>query len=421
MYFCSKKRLEDKIKTFSTFGATQNGGITRYSLSKEAHQARDEFKRRMEKIGAQVYTDDLANMYAILKGDGTKKEKIVMASHLDSVKNGGNYDGVLGVLSAMEVLETIHDQNIPHHHDLVAMVWTNEEGSLYPPAMMCSAILSYEDLPSSFKDCFVEETLLNSRSVLNPNETFKDALEASPYKGDKKNRLNKKDYLAMFELHIEQGPILTNNHNDIGVVTCVLGMCNYRIKIYGESDHAGTTPMKYRKDALYAASKVLLYLHEQLDKLPKDLVYTTGEIICQPNVHTVIPSYVEFSLDARHENPDVIKEVVKIIHSLPNEVEKCRVKPVLAWERDTVYFNKTLVDYVLKSSEGLGYTHQYINSGAGHDAQMISYVLPTTMIFVPSKDGHSHCEIEHTPLENCEKGVNILLNAVLTCDKNFEK
>ena len=136
MYKCSLERMTDKIKTFSTFGDAGHGGITRYSLSPEAIQAREEFKKRMEAIGAIIEIDDLANMYATLPGTDKDAKRIVMGSHVDSVKNGGNYDGILGVMSAMEVLETVADQNIPHKHPLTAMIWANEEGSLYPPAMM---------------------------------------------------------------------------------------------------------------------------------------------------------------------------------------------------------------------------------------------------------------------------------------------
>ena len=255
-----------------------------------------------------------------------------------------------------------------------------------------------------------------SKSVLDPSKTFEMALNASGYKGDEKNRLNPKDYKAMFELHIEQGPILEAAGNDIGVVTCVLGMVNYRIKITGQADHAGTTPMKYRHDALFAAAKVLLYLHEELDKLDPQLVYTTGEILCHPNVHTVIPDYVEFSIDARHEDPKVIEQVVSVIENMPSDVAKCKVDYEVAWTRDTVYYDKQLVDFVQKSVDELGYSNQKINSGAGHDAQFASYMLPTTMIFVPSKDGHSHCEPEFTSTELCTKGASVLLNAVLLCD-----
>ena len=222
-----------------------------------------------------------------------------MASHCDSVKNGGNYDGILGVMGAMEVLETVAAEKIPHRHNLTAMIWTNEEGSLYPPSMMASGVLCYDYLPENIRYKFKHEDMLQSKSILDASQTFGDALEASGYKGPKENRLNPKDYKAMFELHIEQGPILEAAGNDIGVVTCVLGMLCYRIEDLRTGRPCGhNSPMKYRHDAFYAAAKVLQYLHDELDKLDPDLVYTTGEIVLHPNVHTVIPDYVDFSLDA---------------------------------------------------------------------------------------------------------------------------
>ncbi len=417
MYTCSEERMQDKISTMSKYGDAGHGGVTRYSLSEAAIQAREEFIKRMKNCGAEIKTDDVANVYATIKGSDPSLPGIVMASHVDSVKNGGNYDGILGVISAMEVIETITKEKIPHKHNITAMIWTNEEGSLYPPAMMCSGIVCYDYLPEEIRKKFRYEDMIRSVSVLDGTSTFQEALEKSGYKGEKSNRLNPKDYKAMFELHIEQGPILEAEGKDIGVVTCVLGMVNYRIKITGQADHAGTTPMKYRKDALFAAAKVLIGLHEKLDKLDPELVYTTGEIVCHPNVHTVIPDYVEFSLDARHENPEVIRQVVEIIENIPSEVEKCSVASQVAWTRDTVYYDKKLVGFVQESVDELGYSNRKINSGAGHDAQFASYMLPTTMIFVPSKDGHSHCEEEFTPVEQCTKGASVLLNTVLKCDK----
>ncbi|MDD4690962.1 MAG: Zn-dependent hydrolase [Eubacterium aggregans] len=416
MYICSEERMQDKISTMSTFGDAGHGGITRYSLSPEALKARGEFVRRMQAVGAEIKTDDMGNIYATLKGSEEGLPAIVTGSHCDSVKNGGNYDGILGVMGAMEVLETIAAEKIPHKHDITAMIWTNEEGSLYPPAMMSSGVICNDYLPDDIKVKFVHEDMLASKSVLDKTKTFGEALDASGYKGEKANRLNPKDYKAMFELHIEQGPILEAEGKDIGVVTCVLGMINYRIRTYGQSDHAGTTPMKYRKDALYASAKILQYLHDELDHLDADLVYTTGEILCHPNVHTVIPDFVDFSIDARHEDPKVIEQVVDVIKNMPKEIVGCKVDYDVAWTRDTVYFNETLVGYVQDAVKELGYSNQRINSGAGHDAQFAAYMMPTTMIFVPSKDGHSHCEPEFTSAKQCTQGASVLLNAILKCD-----
>jgi N-carbamoyl-L-amino-acid hydrolase len=406
MLTCSKERVRDKIETFAKFGATGNGGITRFSLSKEDLQARAEFVKRMKAAGAEITTDDMANMYATLPGTEPGLPRIVIASHSDSVRNGGNYDGILGVITGMEVIETIVAEKIPHRHPITAMIWTNEEGSLYPPAMMSSGVICGK---------FDKAKMLASKSP--EGKTFGQALEESGYVGDEANRLNPKDYMAMLELHIEQGPVLEAENKQIGVVEGVVGMVNYRIRTYGQSDHAGTTPMPYRRDALLAAASAIKYLHAELDKLDSDLVYTTGEILCHPCIHTVIPDFVDFSLDARHKDPEVIKQVVEVIKNMPKEFDKCEVKYEEAWSRKTIEFDKELIDLVQKSADAYGYTSKRMYSGAGHDAQYVAEMMPTTMVFVPSKDGHSHCEPEFTPVEDCWRGINVVLQTVLEIDK----
>ncbi|MEE3355914.1 MAG: M20/M25/M40 family metallo-hydrolase, partial [Candidatus Weimeria sp.] len=242
MYTCSLERMKDMIATFSKYGDAGHGGITRYSLSPAAISARQEYEKRMKAIGAEIEVDDVGNMYATLPGSDPDAKRIVMASHVDSVKNGGNYDGILGVMSAMEVLTTVATEKIPHKHPLTAMIWTNEEGSLYPPAMMCSGIVCYDYLPDSIKPGFVYENMMASKSIVDNKTTFGEALDASGYKGDRKYRLSPEKYEYYFETHIEQGPILEDNGNDVGVVDCVLGMFNYRLKFYGQTTHAGTFP-----------------------------------------------------------------------------------------------------------------------------------------------------------------------------------
>ncbi len=418
MFKCDVKRMQDKITTFSKFGDTGKGGITRYSLSPEANLAREEFVKRMEKIGAIIETDDLANMYATLPGTDSEAKRIVMGSHADSVKKGGNYDGILGVLGAMEVLETIATEKIPHKHPVTAMIWTNEEGSLYPPAMFCSGIVCYDYLPENISVNFKYENLMKSTSVLDKVTTFGEMLEKSKFKGKKENRLSPEKYKGMIELHIEQGPILEDNNNEIGLVQCVLGMFNYRIRFFGQAAHAGTFPMAKRQDALFAASQAICYLHEEIDKLGRpELVYTTGEIVCQPCVHTVIPDFVDFSIDVRHEDPKVLEAVMNIIKTLPEKTwAGCNCEIEEKWKRDTVYFNQELKDLVEEAASELGTKHQKINSGAGHDAQFCNYVIPTTMIFVRTKDGLSHCEEEFATTEDCTAGATVMLNAVLKLD-----
>lgn len=419
MYKCSVERMTDKIRTFSAFGDAGHGGITRYSLSPEAIMARNEFSRRMEAIGASIEIDDVGDMYATIAGSDPDAKRIVMASHVDSVKNGGNYDGILGVMSAMEAIETVEAEQIPHRHPLTAMIWTNEEGSLYPPAMMCSGIVCYGYLPEAIRAKFKYEDMMNSKSVLDRTQTFGQALDTSGFKGDKKYRLNPLRYKYMFETHIEQGPILEDEGNEIGVVDCVLGMFNYRLKFYGQTVHAGTFPMPKRRDALYAAAQALCWLHGEVDRLGySDLVYTTGEVVCHPCVHTCVPDYFDFSFDARHVDAGKLGRVLDIVKSCAEKTwAGCTCEIVKMWNRDTVYWDGQLVGFVKEAAEELGVKHRYIHSGAGHDAQFASYMLPTTMIFVQSKDGLSHCEAEYSTPEHCTSGASVMLNAVLKADK----
>jgi N-carbamoyl-L-amino-acid hydrolase len=414
--------MKDKIATFSQFGDAGHGGITRYSLSEEAVLARNEFIRRMEAIGAEIEIDDMANMYATIQGSNPNAKRIVMGSHIDSVMNGGNYDGILGVLSAMEVLETVVREKIPHTHPLTAMIWTNEEGSLYPPAMMSSGVVCNEFLPEDIRVNFKYEDMMNVKSIVDNKTTFGEALEKSGFKGNKIYRINPKNYLCMFETHIEQGPLLEDSGNDIGVVDCVLGMFNYRIRFFGQTTHAGTFPMEKRKDALYAAAQAICYLHEEIDKLNiPELVYTTGEIVCHPCIHTCVPDYTDISIDARYENAAELKRVEKVVQSLSKrEWAGCTCETEAAWNRDTVYWDKRLVSYVEEAAKESGVKYRYIHSGAGHDAQFVSYMLPTTMIFVQSKKGLSHCEQEYSSPEHCTMGATVMLNAVLKADKDFE-
>lgn len=406
MLTCNKERLEDKIKTFSKFGDTGKGGITRLALSPADLEAREEFCKRCTVLGMEIKTDDMANIYATIPGE-EGLPAIMTGSHIDSVKQGGNYDGILGVLIGLEVAETIVREKIEHKHPITVVVWTNEEGARFEPAMMSSGVITGK---------FDKDVMLASKD--SEGITFKEALEASGYMGEVKNRASVKKCRALVELHVEQGPVLEYENIDIGVVEGVCGMINYEFTFIGQADHAGTTPMKYRKDALYAATKTIQYLHDELDKLDSKLVYTTGKISAHPNIHTVIPDMVKFTLDARHQDPEVIRQVIEIIKDIPKVVEKCEVSYEEAWSRKTVKFDPKFVDYVEKNAKEYGYSAKRMYSGPGHDAQFITDIIPTTMIFVPSKRGHSHCEKEFTSLDNCLKGANVLLQTILDIDRN---
>ncbi|MDR3364559.1 MAG: Zn-dependent hydrolase [Clostridiales Family XIII bacterium] len=407
MYQTDKERMTEKITAFSKYGDLGNGGITRLSLSEADLAARADFKQRAEALGMAVVSDDIGNIYATLPGEDAGLKRIVVGSHADSVRSGGNYDGIYGVLSGLEAAETIVTEKIPHRHPLTVMIWTNEEGARFEPAMMSSGIVLGK---------FEKEKM---RAVVETGGavTFGEALDASGWVGDAKNRLNQDDYCAYFEPHIEQGPVLEEEDLQIGVVGGVVGMVNYDIILEGVSSHAGTTPQSYRKDALRAAAKTILELWDKLGALDSKLVFTTGEILCKPNIHTIVPGYVKFTLDARHQDMGVLAQVVEAIENLPKDVYGCRLSYEEHWGRKTIGFDETLLGYVEGAAKALGYTCKRMYSGSGHDAQYVSEMLPSVMLFIPSKDGLSHTVVEYSSPDQIWEGANVLLNAVLEADK----
>lgn len=394
------RRLKETIDEFAAFGRTDKNGVTRLSLSKEDIAARDYLITCCKKIGMEIKVDDVANMYATLPGR-EDKPPLVMGSHLDTVIKGGRFDGVLGVLAALEVARTLHDNHITPRIPFTLVDFTNEEGARFDPAMMCSGILS---------GMFQKEDMLRIKDT--SGITFGAALESSGYKGSVENRL--REATAYLEMHIEQGPVLENASLSIGVVEGVVGMVNYEVVVTGESDHAGTTPMAMRKDALFAANDVIQLLRDKLNKLDNELVYTMGRMNVFPNVHTVIPNKVIFTLEARHKDPQVIEQVVHTIVDLPERLGGCSITTRKLWGRDTVMFDQTLCDQLANAAETLGYSYKRMYSGAGHDAQYMASLLPTAMLFVPSVGGKSHCEEELTTYEDCAKGVNVALDTVLS-------
>lgn len=395
----NRERLQNTIELFSQFGATESNGVTRLSLSPEDILARNKFKEICEQLGMIVTVDDMGTMYATLPSNSANLP-IVIGSHLDSVINGGRFDGVLGVLTALEAVQTIIDEKLELNHPITIVNFTNEEGARFEPSLMASGVLSGK---------FEKEKMLASTD--HKGVTFEQALKESGYEGDVANRLTEAH--AYLELHIEQGPVLEHYKKEIGVVEGVLGMVCYDITLTGESNHAGTTPISMRKDSMFAAMQIISILQNKLKQLPEDLVYTIGRINAYPNIHTVIPSNVTFSLESRHQDPAVIQQVEQIIFDLPKEIENCELSYQKLWSRDTVYFAPEIVNAVVASTDELGYSRHHMFSGAGHDAQFMAEYIPSTMIFVPSAKGYSHREDEYTSYEECSKGADVLVNAVL--------
>lgn len=397
------ERLRNTIEEFADFGRTENNGVTRLSLSAEDLKVREHFCKCCQELGMTVVFDDMGNIYATLEGIDNNQPPIVIGSHLDSVKKGGRFDGALGVIAGLEVARTLVENGVKPRVPLVVMNITNEEGARFEPSMMASGVLSGK---------FDKQTMLAKRDV--DGITFEEALNGSGYVGSDDARL--KEAKAFLELHIEQGPILERENLPVAVVESVLGMVCYEFVVNGESDHAGTTPMDMRKDALFAATNMIAEARAQLRALNKDLVFTMGRINAYPNIHTVIPNKVVFTLEARHKEPAIIQRVEEIIAELTriSANEGCTIQAQKLWDRQTVFFDEKLCNRVEVACQSLGYAYKRMDSGAGHDAQFLASYIPSVMVFVRSIHGKSHCEEELTTWEDCEKGVNILLETVLS-------
>jgi beta-ureidopropionase / N-carbamoyl-L-amino-acid hydrolase len=395
------ERLKKELERFADFGRTENNGVTRLALSDEDRLARDFFRSCCEEVGLTVKVDDMGCMYATLEG-ARNLPPILIGSHLDSVKKGGRFDGVLGVLAGLEVVRTLVENNTKPQTPITLVNFTNEEGARFEPSMMASGVLSGK---------FDKNVMVKKKD--SAGVTFDEALKSIGYEGEVENRL--KEGTAFLELHIEQGPILEKEALSIGVVECVVGMACYDIEITGESDHAGTTPMSMRKDALFAANNLINEIRRVLGSVDEELVFTIGRVNVYPSIHTVIPNKVVFSLEARHKNPEIVRTFKDFVEKLPScgLNEGCEVKTTKLWERDTVWFDTEILNQLEKSAQSLGYSNKRMVSGAGHDAQFIASLVPSAMLFVPSFNGKSHCEEERTSWEECEKGVNVLLDTVL--------
>ncbi|MEK5468489.1 Zn-dependent hydrolase [Paenibacillus sp. FSL R7-0210] len=401
------ERLKNTIEAFADFGRTDHNGVTRLSLSEQDVRVRGYFTGCCEELGMNVKVDDMGNMYATLAGS-EEGPPIVIGSHLDTVKKGGRFDGVLGVIAGLEVVRTLVDHGIKPRLPVTVMNFTNEEGARFEPSMMASGVLSGK---------FDKAAMLEKKDP--EGITFGDALQASGYAGEAENRI--REAAAYLELHIEQGPVLEKENVKIGLVDCVVGMVCYELEVTGESDHAGTTPMDMRRDALFAATDIITELRRKLAVLDSELVYTMGRMNVLPNIHTVIPNKVIFTVEARHKDMDVVREVEAIIHSLPEELLECSVSKTKLWDRDTVWFDPGICELVEQAAQKLGYSSRKLASGAGHDAQFVAGLLPSAMIFVPSVNGKSHCEEELTSYEDCEMGVNVVLETVLSLLSRTER
>lgn len=399
----NKQRLWDSLMEMGEIGGTEKGGCCRLALTDLDKQGRDLFVKWCKEAGCSITVDRMGNIFARRPGKDDTLPPVAMGSHLDTQPTGGKFDGVYGVLAGLEVFRTLNDQGIETRAPLETVVWTNEEGSRFPPAMVSSGV---------FAGAFDLEYGL-SRADLD-GKTMGEELERIGYAGDAE--VGGRPFKAFFEAHIEQGPILEDEGKQIGVVTDAQGQRWYEITLTGQESHAGPTPMPSRRDALVGAARIIDLVNRIGMENQPNACATVGLMQVFPNSRNVIPGQVFFTVDFRHPDAKVLESMDQALREGATRIAentKLEMDFDQIWYSPPVPFAEQCVASVRKATEALGLSHRDMVSGAGHDACYIARVAPTSMIFVPCEKGISHNELERADAGDLAAGCDVLLKAVL--------
>lgn len=397
------KRLQRALEQMAKIGATAGGGVQRLTLSDEDKKARDLFVKWLKKLDLEITIDEMGNIFGKRPGKNRDLAPVMSGSHIDSQPKGGRFDGILGVMGALEVMRTLHENKIKTERPYVIVDWTNEEGSRFAPAMVASGVWA----GALERDWVYDRTDINGKR-------FEDELVRIGYKGT--DACRKFPVHCYYEYHIEQGPILEREGRKIGAPKGILCLHWYDVYLEGEANQVGPTPMEGRHDALCAAAEMILKVNALPDRMGGNLVATVGEIQNYPNSRNIIPDRVHFTVDIRSWDDAHALKAWELVRKDFEDIAArrgCPIKVEETWRVEHSPFDEDLVQRILKVADDLGYTSLHMVSGASHDASYMNQVCPTAMIFVPSIGGRSHVEVEKTTWEDCEAGANVLLHAVL--------
>lgn len=395
-------RLKVRLDRLAEIGVGENGACCRLALTDDDRVGRDLVTGWMREVGLDVRVDAIGNVIALRKGteDGPP---VMSGSHIDTVRAGGRYDGNYGVLGALEVLQTLVDAGIVTRRPLAVGIFTNEEGARFQPDMLGSLV---------YVGGLGLEEALDARAI--DGARLGDELRRIGYAGDAAPGAVKPH--AFVELHIEQGPVLDAEGITIGAVEDLQGISWQELKIAGQSNHAGTTPMRLRRDAGYAAAAVAHFVRGLARELGGAQVGTVGAIELHPNLINVIASRAKLTVDLRNTDEAALQEAEQRLAHFLDELTRSESVTIEARRLarfEPVGFDANIVRLIEATADELGFSHRRMTSGAGHDAQMLARLCPTAMIFVPSVKGISHNPAEHTEAKDLEAGANVLLHSLL--------
>lgn len=397
------ERLWDSLMEMAKIGPGVAGGNNRQTLTDEDGEGRALFQNWCEAAGCTMGLDQMGNMFAMRAGTDPDALPVYVGSHLDTQPTGGKYDGVLGVLGGLEIIRTLNDLDVKTKHPIVVTNFTNEEGTRYAPAMLSSGV---------FAGVHTQEWAYGRVDA--DGKAFGDELQRIGWRGEEEVGARKMH--AFFELHIEQGPILEAEGKDIGVVTHGQGLSWTQITLTGKDSHTGSTPMPMRRNAGLGMARILEKVDEIAWSHAPHAVGAAGHIDVYPNSRNVIPGKVVFTVDFRSPSFEVISDMENRLRKEAEKIAKAMDLDI-AFEKvggfDPVEFDAGCVEAVRAAAERLGYSHQNIISGAGHDACWINRVAPTAMVMCPCVDGLSHNEAEEISKAWATAGADVLMHAVV--------
>ncbi|MBR3120698.1 allantoate deiminase [Oceanobacillus profundus] len=398
------KELTDMLETLGSHGKDPAGGVSRFLYTEEWVAAQKYLEKEMLDEGLDVHFDEIGNLFGTLKGSKYPNETILSGSHVDTVGNGGYYDGQFGIVAAFIAIKHLKAKYGQPLRNIEVVSMAEEEGSRFPYSFWGS-----KNIVGIAKNDDV-------RNITDfDGVPFVEAMHKAGFDFRDDTKGMREDFKAFVEIHNEQGNVLETEEKSVGVVHSIVGQRRFNIEISGQANHAGTTPMGYRKDTVFATSQMVSEIITAARKHGDPLVATVGKIEVTPNVVNVVPGNTLFTLDIRHTEKDALvqftEEVYEILNRLAQE-HQVGLNIDMWMDEDPVPMDKNIVDLMIKQCEENGLNYKLMHSGAGHDSQIFAPKIPTAMIFVPSRDGISHNPAEYTEPADLAEGVKALMGAL---------
>ncbi len=398
-----EQTVDQRLKKLSSIGSDPTGGMTRLLYTDSWLEAQKYVKEQMESFGMTTKFDEVGNLFGRIEGSDLPEETIMSGSHIDTVVNGGKLDGQFGVVASLTAAQWLKEKYGQPKRSLEVISMAEEEGSRFPTVFWGSKNFVGVAANDEVKD--ITDAAGNK---------FVDEMHRQGFDFQKK-QTRRDDIKAFVEEHIEQGSILETEKEQIGVVNNIAGQRRYDITLTGQANHAGTTPLSYRHDAVYGMAKMVSKALDQAHKIGDPLVLTFGKVVPKPNTVNVVPGEVLFTMDCRHTDADFLVEFSTKIEKMMRETAKemgLEINIDLWMDETPVPMDDKIVSTIAQKAKDGGYKYRMMHSGAGHDSQVIAPIYPTAMIFVPSIGGISHNPAENTKFEDLIEGVKLLADTL---------